>query len=127
MIMAAAQREVLLSPDDLSTQLEPAIAQVGGDNVAVQRAVPHIGDIAGKQRIGLLPVGAVVVEHFAARQPAATVIARCSPGRVVLDAIRRIGDHQVRGRSRQHRSDIGFARAVAAANPGYFSHLKPLI
>src|SRR6267143_6049964 len=44
-IVAAAQREVLFSPDDLSAQLQPAGRQIGGDDVAVQSPVPDIGDI----------------------------------------------------------------------------------
>ena len=34
--------------------------------------MPHISDIPGKQRIGLPPVGAVVVEHLALRELAGT-------------------------------------------------------
>jgi len=37
MVIAAAQGEVLLGPDDLSARLQPAAGQIGGDNVAVQR------------------------------------------------------------------------------------------
>src|SRR4051794_7084759 len=36
-IIAAAQREMLLGPDDLSAQLQPACRKTGGDDVAVQR------------------------------------------------------------------------------------------
>src|SRR5205814_554657 len=36
---------------------------------------------------------------------------------IIVDAIRRIGDHQVRLRSRQHRLDIRRTGAVAAADP----------
>src|SRR5216683_3484851 len=39
-IIATAQREVLLDPDDLSAKLEPA-----GDDIAVQRPEPNIGGI----------------------------------------------------------------------------------
>src|SRR3984893_10367321 len=39
-IIAAAQCEVLLGPDDLSAKLQPASGQIGGDDVAVQSPVP---------------------------------------------------------------------------------------
>ena len=44
--IAAAQGEVLLDPDNLSTQLQPASIEVGCRNIAVQCSVPDIGDIA---------------------------------------------------------------------------------
>src|ERR1700720_3990280 len=117
MIIAAAQGEVLFGPDDLSARLQPASRQTGGGDIAVQSPVPNIGDIPGEQRIGLPPVDAIVVEHLALRQLAGTEAAARSPGRIVADAIRRIGDHQMRPRSRQHWRDIRRARAVAAADP----------
>src|SRR5438128_12556903 len=49
MVIAAAQGEVLLDPDDLSTRLQPAAGQIGGDNIAVQRPVPDISDVPGEQ------------------------------------------------------------------------------
>jgi len=117
MIIAAAQREMLLGPDDLSAQLKPAGAKIGGDNIAAQGAEPHIGNISGEQRISLAPVGAIVVEYLALRQIARTLLPARSPGRVVANLVRRIGDHQVRPRSRQHGCDIHRAGAVAAADP----------
>ena len=63
---------MLLAPDDLSAQLQPASRQTGGDNVAVHNRVPDIGDISREQRIGLLPIGAIVVEHLALRELAGT-------------------------------------------------------
>jgi hypothetical protein len=108
---------VLFGPDDLSAQLQPASRQIGGDDVAMQSPEPDIGDIPGEQRISLPPVGAIVVEHFALREIAGTAAAARSPGRIVADPIRRIGDHQVRLRSCQHWRDIGRAGAVAAASP----------
>src|ERR1700731_3845584 len=116
-IIAATQGEVLFGPDDLSARLQPASRQTGGGDIAVQSPVPNIGDIPGEQRIGLPPVDAIVVEHLALRQLAGTEAAARSPGRIVADAIRRIGDHQMRPRSRQHWRDIRRARAVAAADP----------
>src|SRR5580693_2302436 len=71
-IIAATQGEVLFGPDDLSARLQPASNEVGSHDIAVQRAVPDISDIPSKQRIGLPPVGAIVVEHPALRQLAVT-------------------------------------------------------
>ena len=47
-IIPTAQGEVLLDPDDLRAQLQPASRQAGGDDIAVQCSVPDIGDVAGK-------------------------------------------------------------------------------
>src|SRR6516165_6270162 len=62
-IIATAQREMLLRPDDLRAQLEPTSCQPDGGDVAEQSRVPDISDIASKQCISLPPVGAIVVEH----------------------------------------------------------------
>src|SRR5215471_12380188 len=116
-IIAAAQREMLLRPDDLSAQLEPATRQAGGDDIAVHRPMPDIGGISREQRIGLLPIGAIVVENFALCERAGTAAAAGSPGWIVGDPIGWIGDHQVSLRSRQDQRDISGAGAIAAANP----------
>ena len=67
MVVTPAQGEMRLGPDDLSTQLKPAGGQIAADHVTVQGTVPHISDIPSKQRIGLPPVSAVIVEHLALR------------------------------------------------------------
>jgi hypothetical protein len=74
---------MLLGPDDLSARLQPAGHQTRSDDVAVQSTVPNISDIAGKQRIRLPPVDAVVVEHLAQSELAATELTAPSPGRLV--------------------------------------------
>ena len=66
MVIATAQGEVLLDPDNLGPSLQPASRQI--DDFAVQRSVPDISDIASKKCVGFPPVGAVVVEHLALRQ-----------------------------------------------------------
>ena len=78
--------------------------------------MPHISDIPGKQRIGLPPVGAVVVEHLALRELAGTDPKASPPGRIIADPIRRIADHQVGLRFRQHRLDIRRIGAVTTAD-----------
>ena len=77
-----------LGPDDLSAQLKPAGGQIAADHIAVQRPVPHISDIPGKQRVGLPPVGAVIVEHLALRELAGADPTAGSPGRIIADPIR---------------------------------------
>jgi hypothetical protein len=99
--------------------MEPTSSQAGGGDLAVQRPEPDVSDIPGKERIGLLPVGAIVVEHLAPRQPApapAEITAR-PPLRLIADPVRRIGDHQGRLGSSQHLRDTGHVGAVAAAKP----------
>src|SRR6516225_10360191 len=61
MVVAPTQGEMRFGPNDLSAQLEPAGGQIAADHIAVERPVPHISDITGKQRIGLPPVGAIIV------------------------------------------------------------------
>ena len=87
MVVAPAQGEMRLGPDDLSAQLKPAGDQIAADHIAVERPVPHISDIAGKQRIGLPPVGAVIVEHLALRELAGTDPMARSPSRVAHSRI----------------------------------------
>ena len=65
-------------------------------DIAVQSPVPDIRDVTGEQRIRLTPVGAIIVEHLAPREFAGTEAAARPPGWIVLDPVRRIGDHQVR-------------------------------
>src|SRR5262252_4822408 len=72
MVVAPAQGKMRLGPDDLRAQLKPAGDQIAADHIAVERPVPHISDITGKQRIGLPPGGAVIVEHLALRELAGT-------------------------------------------------------
>src|SRR6266446_1398339 len=116
-VIATAQREVLLDTDDLRAQLQPASGEAGGDDIAVQGAEPDIGGISGEQRIRLPPVGAIVVEHPALRELAVAELSVRPPAWIIADPVRRIGDHHVRLRSRQHWRDIGRAGAVTAANP----------
>src|SRR5438477_2190152 len=98
MIVAAAQCKMLLDPNDLRPRLQPASRQIGADHVAMQRPVPDISDISGKQCIGLPPVGAIIVEHLALREITGADPTPGAPTRVVGNPVRRIGDHQVRPR-----------------------------
>src|SRR5215472_8752920 len=84
--------------------------------------MPDIGGISREQRIGLPPIGAIVVENFALCERAGTAAAAGSPGWIVGDPIGWIGDHQGRLRSCQYQRDISGAGAVATANQ-VVSHL----
>src|SRR5205823_9749051 len=68
MVVAAAQCKMLLDPDDLRPRRQSASRQIGADHTAMQRPVPDISDVSGKQRVGLPPVGAIIVEHLAVRK-----------------------------------------------------------
>ena len=68
--------------------------------------MPDVGDIAGKQRPGLAPVGAVVVQHLAGGEIGTVAELALPPGRIVVHAIGRIGDHQVRLHAGEHPLDI---------------------
>src|SRR5215470_18851779 len=116
MVVAPAQGEMRFGPDDLSAQLKAAGGQIAANHVAVQRAVPHISDIPGKQRIRRPPIGAVIVEHLALRELAGTDPITGPPGRIIADPIRRVAHHQVGLRSGQHRLDIRRIGAVTTAD-----------
>ena len=85
--IAAAQDKVRLGPDNLGAQLEPASGETGGNDVAVQSSVPDIGNIPGEQRIGFSPIGAVVVEHLALREPAAAEVVARPPAWGIADPV----------------------------------------
>ena len=64
-IVAAAEHKPVLGPDDLRADVEARGLEALGDGAGVERAMPDIGDVAGEQRPGLAPVGAVVVSDLA--------------------------------------------------------------
>src|SRR5262249_51055740 len=66
-VVTAAQREVLLDPDDLSARHQPASSQIGGDDVAMESPMPDIGDIPGEELIRCSPFGANVVQYLTHR------------------------------------------------------------
>ena len=117
-IIAAADHQPGLVPDDLRADDEAGSFETRCDRAGVQRAVPDIGDIAGKERPGLAPVGAVVVEHLSAGQRAPIRKSRAfAPAWIVVHAIGRIGHHQVRYDSRQRAAHCGCIGAVATHEP----------
>lgn len=61
MIIAAADDQALLRPDDLGAKIEAMADERVGDRGGMQGAVPDIGDLAGEQGPGVAPVGDPVV------------------------------------------------------------------
>jgi len=94
-IMATAQHQTLLGPDDLTADLEPGHAKAFGHGGGVQRPVPDIGHLTGKERPGLAPIRAVVIGNLASafRLCGANLVA---PARIIHHAIRRIRNHEMR-------------------------------
>ena len=68
MIIAAAQGEVLLGPDDLRPRLEAASSETSGGDLAVQSPEPDIDNIPGEQSMGFPPAGAMIIEYLAPRE-----------------------------------------------------------
>ena len=115
-VVAAAEHQPLLGPDDLAADGEAGRLEALGDGRRVQRAMPDVGDVAGEQRPGLAPVGAVVVQHLAGA-PGRGGAGLVAPGRVVVDAVGRVGDHQLRRHAVEQALDVGRHRGVAAEQP----------
>ena len=67
--------------------------------------MPDIGDLAGKQRPGRAPVGTLVIGHLAHLAGIGIDPGPFSPSRIVIHAIRRVGDHQMRMHTRKQALD----------------------
>ena len=115
-VVAAAEHQPLLGPDDLAADREAAGVEAVGDGGGVQRPVPDVGDLAGKQRPGLAPVGPVVVQHLAGA-PGRGGARPVAPGRVVGHAIGRIGRHQMRPHPAEQPRHVGGIGGAAAEQP----------
>jgi len=79
----------------------------------VNTRVPDIGDIAGEERPSLAPVRTIVV-GYPARAGGGRYTSIVAPGRVVVDAVGRIGDHQMRANIANEARDIRSTSRVAA-------------
>lgn len=90
-VVAASEREAILGPDNHGAVLESAGLQGFEHRVRVHAGVPDVGDVTWEQRPRFAPVGAVIVEHLAGLE---RVVAGARW--IVIHAIRRVGDHQVR-------------------------------
>ena len=88
--LAAAQGEVLFDPDDLAPEREARGLEGRGDGAREEARVPHIRDVAAEQRKGRTPIHPVIVGD-AAHGGALARIHAVAPGRVVRDAVGRIG------------------------------------
>src|SRR5690349_11638387 len=64
-VIAATEREMLFRPYDLASKLESGAYESGGHFCGMQTGVPHVSDIAGKQRICGAPIDPGVVRYFA--------------------------------------------------------------
>jgi hypothetical protein len=62
-VVAPAEREMLLVPDDLAAQCEAGGLERLGDDRPFQRGVPDVGDHARKQSPRRRPVGSVIIQH----------------------------------------------------------------
>src|SRR4029077_4537481 len=65
MVIAAADHQPLLGPDDLRPDGEALAGKALCHRGGVQGTVPHVGDGAGKARPCGGPIGALVVAHLA--------------------------------------------------------------
>jgi hypothetical protein len=104
-IVPAGEREAVLAPDDLGTDLEAAGLERFLHNAGEAAGMPDIGDLAGKERPGLAPVGGVVVRHPAHLAGAGVHPGTSPPVRLVVDPVGRVGDHQVGRDSGQQLGD----------------------
>src|SRR5690242_10746241 len=94
-IIAAADHQSLLRPDDLGADGKVLTDQTFGNRPGMQRGVPDIRDVAGEERPGGGPVRALVVRYFANTRGLVDA-ALMSPVRVIVHAIGRVGDHELR-------------------------------
>ena len=92
-IIATAQYQPLFGPNDLRPDCEAAGLKAFSNRRRMQCAMPDIGDIAGKQRPGLTPVGAIIVQHLAGafRLGRPRLVA---PAWIVFHTVRWIADEQ---------------------------------
>ena len=111
--LAAAQGEVLFDPDDLAPEHEARGLEGRGDGAREEARVPHIRDVAAEQRKGRTPIHPVIVGD-AAHGGALARIHAVAPGRVVRDAVGRIGHQQPGDLSRQEVVHVRGIGGIAA-------------
>src|SRR5262249_27489287 len=111
-IVATAQREVLLLPDDLAADRELGGLEISRHERRLQPGVPDVRDRAREQLPCIRPVGAIVVRDAADRR-ALLRIDPMPPRRIVGDAIWRIRGHEDwRGAVQQPRHITGGCRVT---------------
>jgi hypothetical protein len=108
-IVASADCEITLSPDDLGAELKTAGDQAVADGAGKQAGMPDVGDVAREERPGFAPVRLRVVQDFpdcaAANLAAVRADGLIAPVRVVIRP-RRAG-----------QSPSGVARPHSAPSP----------
>ena len=117
MVIAPAEGEAILSPDQLRADLEVAFLEAGLDRRRELAGVPDVGDVAREQRPGRAPVRLVVVVDLAELARVQVHAGAGAPGRVIIDAVGRVGDHESRGDTVQRPSHVLGARGIAADQP----------
>jgi len=65
MIVAPADRKVLLAPDDLRANIKFARPQAFGDLCAEEARMPDVTNVAFEVRPGRSPVDSIVIQDFA--------------------------------------------------------------
>src|SRR5262245_47024224 len=114
-VISTADHQTLLGPNNLRSNAEAVARQTFGHRGRMQSSMPDIGNVAGEEAPGGVPVCLLVVAHLAAPlgfvDPSAM-----TPGGVVANAVGRVGDHQVGRHSCEQSSDSGRICAVTASN-----------
>src|SRR5581483_5505951 len=97
-IIAAAQHQAGLGPYDLRPNQEAASIKTLGNGLRVNPRVPDVSDLARKQAPSFTPIGAVIIVDPAGPRGRGNT-GFDSPIGIVLDAVGRVGHHQVRMRA----------------------------
>src|SRR5450759_3830988 len=93
MVVAAAEHQPLLGPNDLRTDGEAIVRKTVRNRRGVQGAVPDVGDVAREQGPSGSPVCLVVITDFAPSSGMVDAQAM-TPSRIVVDPVGRVGDHE---------------------------------
>src|SRR5262249_6250344 len=121
MVVAAADREVGLAPDDVRADFEAGGLDASLNSARMLAGVPAVHDITGEQLPGLQPINSVVVGNLA--DPACCIgqvpsFGRfLAPGRAIINTVGRIRDHQERLLSAQQSLDTHRVGRINHAYP----------
>src|SRR5207302_714627 len=116
MIVASADDEVRLGPDDLTADLETTRLQTCGNDDGFRAGMPDVGNRSSKPFPGVSPVGSIVVLNGSRRSvPFAESLV--APFRTIVDPIGRIGHHQDWPMFRDQVRDIGWIGGISASEP----------
>lgn len=115
-VVTPAQNMPLLGAGDLGPDVETCRRKALRDLCRMQRTMPDVSHISLKQRLGRPPVGAVVVQHLA-RPFGLLGASLVAPSRIIVDAIGRIADHEMRKHATQQPFHGRFVGRIAADDP----------